>query len=150
MPPSRRHGSWHFQTLWAIPASIHITNADTSDSCLVVVDDVLTRDLLECGTHPPYLGSVQLKYKYSDLRFAFSTPPRSLPLTGYIQSKKNRPVDIDMLLRWLPATWSPVAATARARRISIYIENVATARAVGNYRYTSRLSMYIDAAEQWG
>ena len=41
-------------------------------------------------------------------------------------------------------------ATARARRISIYTENVATARAVGKYRYTSRLSMYIDAAEQGG
>ena len=76
MPASPRHGSWHFQTLWAIPASIRITNADTSD-CLVVVDAVLTRDLLERDTRPPYLGSVQLKYKYSDLRLALSTPPRS-------------------------------------------------------------------------
>ena len=108
MPPSRRHGSWHFQTLRAIPASIHITNADTS-ACLVVVDAVLTRDLLERATRPPYLGSVQLKYKYSDLRLALSTPPRSLPLTGYIQSEPHRAVDIDMLFRWLPATWSPVS-----------------------------------------
>ena len=108
MSASRRHASWHFQTVWAIPASSHITNADTSD-CLVVVDDVLTRDLLERVTRPPYLSSVQLKYKYSDLHLALSTPPRSLPLTGYIQSEKNRAVDIDILLRWLPATWSPVS-----------------------------------------
>ena len=97
MPPSRRHCSWHFQTLWAIPASIHITNADTSD-CLVVVDDALTRDLLERDTRPPYLRSAKLKYKYSDLRLALSTPPRSLPLTGYIQSEKNHAVDIDILI----------------------------------------------------
>ena len=108
MSASRRHASWHFQTLWAIPASIHITNADTSD-CLVVVDAVLTRDLLERVTRPPYLSSVQLKYKHSDLRLALSTLPRSLPLTGYIQSEPHRAVDIDMLLRWLPATWSPVS-----------------------------------------
>ena len=108
MPASPRHGSWHFHTLWAIPASIRITNADTSD-CLVVVDAVLTRDLLERETRPPHLASVQLKYKYSDLRLALSTPPRSLPLTGYIQSEPHRAVDIDMLLRWLPATWSPVS-----------------------------------------
>ena len=74
-----------------------------------MVDAVLTRDLLERVTRPPYLSSVQLKYKYSDLRLALSTPPRSLPLTGYIHSEKNRAVDIDMLLRWLPATWSPVS-----------------------------------------
>ena len=108
MPASRRHASWHFQTLWAIPASIHITNADTSD-CLVVVDAVLTRDLLERVTRPPYLSSVQLKYKYSDLRLALSTLPRSLPLTGYIQSEPHRAVDIHMLFCWLPATWSPVS-----------------------------------------
>ena len=108
MPASPRHGAWHFQTLWAIPASIRITNADTSD-CLVVVDAVLTRDLLERDTRPPHLASVQLKYKYSDLRLALSTPPRSLPLTGYIQSEPHRAVDIHMLLRWLPATWSPVS-----------------------------------------
>ena len=74
-----------------------------------MVDAVLTRDLLERVTRPPYLSSVQLKYKYSDLRLALSTPPRSLPLTGYIQSEPHRAVDIDMLLRWLPATWSPVS-----------------------------------------
>ena len=108
MPASRRHASWYFQTVWAIPASSHITNADTS-GCLVVVDAVLTRDLLERAARPPYLGSVQLKYKYSDLRQALSTPPRSLPLTGYIQSETARAVDIDMLLRWLPATWRPVS-----------------------------------------
>ena len=63
MPPSHRHGSWHFQIPWTIPASLHITNADTSDS-LVVPDDALKRDLLERDARPPYLRNAELKYKY--------------------------------------------------------------------------------------
>ena len=63
-----------------------------------MVDDALTRELLERDTRPPFLRSAELKYKYSDLRLALSIPPRSLPLTGYIQTEKNHAVDIDILL----------------------------------------------------
>ena len=73
-----------------------------------MVDDALTRDLLEWDTRPAYLRSAELKYKYSDLLLALNTPPRYLPITGYIQSERNHAVDFDILLRWLPTTWSPV------------------------------------------
>ena len=66
MPPSHPLARG---TLWAIPASLQITDADTSD-CLFVLDDALTRELLERDTRLPYLRSAELKYKYSDLRLA--------------------------------------------------------------------------------
>ncbi len=37
-----------------------------------------------------------------------TTPPRSLSITGYLQSERNHAVDTDILLRWLPAIWIPV------------------------------------------
>ena len=107
MPPSSRKGSWHFETLWTFPVHIPISPIVTS-VLLHEVDSALKRDFLERDTRPPYLKSAELKYKLSDLEAALKKTPRSLHVTGYIQSDTHRAMDRDNLLRWFQATWSPL------------------------------------------
>ncbi len=101
MPPSARKGNWHFDTLWEFPPVI-------TSVFIHEVDSALKRDFLERGTRPLYLKSVELKYKLSDLEAALNKTPRSLRVTGYIQSGEGRAIDRDNLLRWFQATWSPL------------------------------------------
>ena len=75
---------------------------------LLELDSALKRDLLERDTRPPYLRSAELKYKLSDLEVALNKTPITLRVTGYIQCDVNRAVDLDNLLRWFKANWSPV------------------------------------------
>ena len=110
MPCSARKGTWHFESLWTFPFSRPISPIITSD-LLLDVDSELQRDLLERDTRPPYIRSVELKYKLSDLEAAL-IPLNKAPITfrvnGYIQLDVNRAVERDNLLRWFQATWSPV------------------------------------------
>jgi hypothetical protein len=107
MPASARKGNWHFETLWTFPELLPISPIITS-VFLHEVDSALNRDFLERDTRPIYLKSVELKYKLSDLEAALNKTPRTLRVTGYLQSGEGRAVDIDNLLRWFEATWSPV------------------------------------------
>jgi hypothetical protein len=101
-----RYGPWLFQSLW-VPGSLSITNENAS-GWPVDEDSAIMHDLLGRTARPSHLRSVQLKYNLSDLQFALNKAPVLFPVTGYIQSTVHRAVDRDQLLRWFPATWSPV------------------------------------------
>ena len=107
MPPSDRKGSWNFETLWTFQGPLPTAPMVTS-GLLVDVDSALRRDLMERETRPPNLRSAQLKYKLSDLEVALNKNPITLHVTGYIQSHVNHAVELDKLLRWFAAEWSPV------------------------------------------
>jgi hypothetical protein len=104
MIPSARKGNWHFETLWTFPGLLPFPPIITS-VFIHEVDSALKRDFLERDTRPPYLKSVELKYKLSDLEAVLN---RSLRVTGYIQSGEGRAIDRDNLLRWFQATWCPL------------------------------------------
>ena len=108
MPPSDRKGSWHFKTLWTFPGPRPTTAPIVAIDLLVVVDSALRRDLLERETRPPNLRNIQLKYKVSDLEVALNKTPITLHVTGYIQSALNHALELDKLLPWFAAEWSPV------------------------------------------
>ncbi len=107
MPPSDRKGSWYFETTWTFPGPRPTAPIVTS-GLLVEVDSAPRRDLLERETLPAYLRSAQLKYKQSELEVALNKPPITLHVTGYIQSALNHALELDKLLRWFAAEWSPV------------------------------------------
>ena len=111
MPPSDRKGSWHFKTLWIFPGPRPTTApiGAVAIDLLVVLDSAIRRDLLERETRPPYLRNAQLKYKLSsELEVELNKNPITLHVTGYIQSALNHALDLDKLLRWFAAEWSPV------------------------------------------
>ena len=107
MPPSDRKGTWNFETLWTFQRPLPTAPIVNSDF-LVHIDSALRRDLMERETRPPNLRSVQLKYKPSDLEVVLNKTPMTLHVTGYIQSTEHRAVELDSLLRWFAAKWSPV------------------------------------------
>ena len=107
MSQSDRKGTWYFKTLWKFPGPLPTAPIVTS-GLLVDVDSALRRDLLQRETLPPNLRSAQLKYKLSDLEVTLNKKPITLHVTGYIQSTAHRAVELDNLLRWFEADWSPV------------------------------------------
>jgi len=65
-------------------------------------------DVVERTTFPMQTINVEIRYKLSDLLVALNNPPNQLPVTGYIQSERQKKIESGSLLRWLQANWSPV------------------------------------------
>ena len=109
--PSARKGAWRFDTLWRLPSDIlgstSFTGTDQS-SGLNELESAFKRDVVERTTFPIHTRNVEIKYKLSDLELALHNPPHQLPITGYIQSERQKKIDSGNLLRWLQARWSPV------------------------------------------
>ena len=72
------------------------------------LETAFKRDVVERTTFPMNTRNVEIKYKLSDLDFALNNPPNQLPVTGYIQSERQKKIESGNLLRWFEANWSPV------------------------------------------
>ena len=111
MPQDARKGAWRFDTLWKLPTHMVSSTPVTDNDRRNVMDQLETafkRDVVERTTFPMNTRNVEIKYKVSDLDFALSTPPNQLPVTGYIQSERQKKIESGNLIRWFEANWSPV------------------------------------------
>ncbi len=54
------------------------------------LESAFKRDVVERTTFPMHNISVEIKYKMSDLEIALNNPPNQLPVTGYIQSERQK------------------------------------------------------------
>ena len=115
MPRDDRKGAWRFETLWTLPT--HMVRSSSTyfahqNFFLGELDSSFKRDVLERPEFPAYIRNVEIKYKLSDMDsimgVALTELPPQLPVTGYIQSKRNYKIEFGSLLRWLPANWSAV------------------------------------------
>ncbi len=112
MPLDVRKANWRFDALWAFPSHMAgSTDFTNRKKLLEGLDSLLKRDLVDRPAFQTNIGSVELKYKLSDLEDAItnaSTQLSQLPVSGYIQSAPGHKVDSDNLLRWYTALWSPI------------------------------------------
>jgi hypothetical protein len=109
MPPDDRKGAWRFDTLWRLPMHmVGSTSFTDRRNLLDELESAFKRDLVERTTFPMHIINVEIKYKLSDLEIALNNTPNQLPVTGYIQSERQKKNDSSNLLRWLQANWSPV------------------------------------------
>ena len=109
MPIDKRKANWRFDALWAFP--LHMagsTDFTNRKKLLEELDSLLKRDLVDRPAFQTNIGSVELKYKLSDLEVAITNASTQLPVSGYIQSAPGHKIDSDNLLRWYTALWSPI------------------------------------------
>ncbi len=93
MPQDARKGAWRFHTLRKLPAHMVGSTPVADNDRNNVMDELGTafkRDVVERTTFPMNTRNVEIKYKLSDLDFALSNPPNQLPVTGYIQSERQK------------------------------------------------------------
>ena len=111
MPQDARKGAWRFDTLWKLPTHmVGYTSVPDNDGSNVTdeLETAFKRDVVERTTFPMNTRNVEIKYKLSDLDLALNNPPNQLPVTGYIQSERQKKIESGTLLRWFEANWSPV------------------------------------------
>jgi hypothetical protein len=111
MPQDARKGAWRFDTLWTLPTHmVGYTPVPDNDRSNVMdeLETAFKRNVVERPTFPTNTRNVEIKYKLSDLDFALNNPPNQLPVTGYIQSERQKKIESGNLHRWFEANWSPV------------------------------------------
>ena len=111
MPQDARKGAWRFDTLWNLPTHmIGYTPVPDNDQSNVIdeLETAFKHDVVERTTFPMNTRNVEIKYKLSDLDFALNNLPNQIPVTGYIQSERQKKIESGTLLRWFEANWSPV------------------------------------------
>ncbi len=75
------------------------------------LESAFKRYVVESTTFPMNTKTVEInliKYKPSDLDYALNNPPNQLPVTGYIQSERQKKIESGNLPNWFEANWSPV------------------------------------------
>ena len=99
---NQRKGAWSFRADWTFPG-----DGDTP-SDLQQLDAKLRLLPLVAERIPHHLINMERKYKLSDWELARTKNPIILPVQGYIQTGRNRAIDLDNLRFWFDATWTPV------------------------------------------
>ncbi len=79
MPLDVRKANWRFDALWAFPARmVGSTDFTNRKKLLEDLDSLLKRDLVESPAFQANIGSVELKYKLSDLEVAITNASTQL------------------------------------------------------------------------
>ncbi len=69
------------------------TSFTDQSNLLHELESAFKRDVVQRTTFPMHTINVEIKYKLSDLEIALNSPPNQLPVTGYIQSGRQKKID---------------------------------------------------------
>ena len=77
---------------------VGLTSLTDQSNLLDELESAFIRDVVQRTTFPMHtMHNVEIKYKLSDLEIALNSPPKQLPVTGYIQSERQKKIDSNLL-----------------------------------------------------